>query len=163
MALIIETGAAVANANSYVTVAEYAAYAAARGYTVGATDPLKEIELTKAMDYLEGCRDRFKGSKLTQAQSLQWPRVGVVVDGFSLSSSVIPVELKRAQMELAHLSASLDLMPSGEFQDVASAQLDTLGVSYHQGGSYKSVQHKSVDALLYPLFKLTGALKAIRA
>lgn len=162
MALIVETGAGLANSNSYVTLAEYDAYAAARGYSIGGTDSHKEVELTKAMDYLESYRDKFKGVKLRQDQSLQWPRVGVILDGFSIGSNVIPTELKRAQMELAHLSATVNLMPSGEFQDVASQQLDTMAISFHQGGSYKMVQHKSVDALLYPLLKLAGGLKAIR-
>ena len=96
MALIIEDGSKVSGANSYATEAELTAYAAARGVTITGT---AEQLMIKAMDYLEG--KRFVGSKAASDQALQWPRYGVLIDGFYLSSDSMPENLKEAQMEIA--------------------------------------------------------------
>ena len=51
MALIIENGTIVANANSYATVAELRGYAALRGATVPTDDAQCEYMLIKAMPF----------------------------------------------------------------------------------------------------------------
>jgi hypothetical protein len=70
MALVVETGAQVANSNSYVTRAEYIAYAASIGVTI--TDAVAEqfsydpklqsraLELANAMMLLHDDRKRAK-------------------------------------------------------------------------------------------------------
>ena len=98
MTLIIETGAKVAGSNTYVSDAEYVAYAAARGKSIGVDATAREIELIKSMDYIEGHRSEFKGIKVAFDQSLQWPRTGVYIDNYQIDSDVIPQELKNAQM-----------------------------------------------------------------
>jgi len=52
MALIIEDGTLVANADSYVTLAVARAFAEKRGLVPVATDAL-EADLIKAMDFIE--------------------------------------------------------------------------------------------------------------
>lgn len=96
MAIVVEDGTEVSGANSYVTEAELTAYATARGITLaGDTEQL----LIKAMDYIEGLS--YKGTKVTSTQALQWPRIGVVIDGYVNSSDNIPTELKNGEMETA--------------------------------------------------------------
>lgn len=163
MTLIVENGTIVANANSYVSDAEYVAFAAARGYTIGVDATAREIELTKAMDYLEGHRDRFKGIKVNRNQPLQWPRVSVFIDGYQTDSNIIPSELKNAQMESAYQSISFNLSPSGKYQNVQSQKLGGLQVSYFNGGSYQGVQLKSVAVFLQELLKNGGSHMAVRA
>ncbi len=53
--------------------------------------------ILRAMDYIEDLS--FIGFKETETQSLQWPRVNVVIDGFGLDASTIPDELKVAVYE----------------------------------------------------------------
>ena len=99
MALIIETGAGVAGADSFATVAEFATYAANYGRTV--TDDTTEVEalLRRAalqMDYIQ-----WKGCGVTRDQSLSWPRYGVLVNRWELPSTEIPAKVKLGQMALA--------------------------------------------------------------
>lgn len=95
MALIVENGTIVPNADSYVSVADYEAWADARGFEYD--DTVIEGQILRAMDYIETLR--FIGQKSTKAQSLQFPRVGVVVDGFELDFNEIPEQLKKAVFE----------------------------------------------------------------
>tara|TARA_R110000772_G_scaffold42318_1_gene98299 strand:- start:6256 stop:6747 length:492 start_codon:yes stop_codon:yes gene_type:complete len=163
MSLIVENGTIVLGANTYVSDADYQDYATARGYVIGATAVLREIELTKAVDYLESMRDRYKGTKVQRDQPLQFPRVSLFIDGYQTDSNTIPEELKKAQMELAFLSIGFNLSPSGTFQNVQSQQLGTLSVSYFNGGSYNSVQLNSVKQFLNALLKNSYGNTAVRA
>jgi flagellar biosynthesis regulator FlaF len=163
MTLIVEDGTIVADANSYVSEAEYQAYATARGLTIGSTTEEREQELTKAMDFLDSYRDSFKGYKNTRDQSTQWPRQGVFIDGFQQDSNTLPVELKKAQMELAVTSRSFDLAPNQQYQNIASQKLDTLAVSYHAGGTYQSVQLGGAQQFLDELLINRNGNLAVRA
>ncbi len=96
MAIIVEDGSIVSNANSYVTEAELTQYASDRGITItGDTEQL----LIKSMDYIESLS--YIGVKFTIDQPLQWPRADVVIDGYYFNSDAIPKELKKGQMETA--------------------------------------------------------------
>ena len=94
--IVVETGSGSATANSYVSEAELTAYAADRGITVTGT---KSELLIRAMDYIES-KD-FLGTKGTRTQALVFPRFGIFLNNYELSSSAIPQLLKDAQMETA--------------------------------------------------------------
>lgn len=96
MALLVENGSGVENANSYVSEAELQQYADDRGITL--TGDLDQL-LIKAMDYLEGLS--FIGIKKTEEQELQWPRRYVRIDGYCIANDEIPKELKKAQLAVA--------------------------------------------------------------
>ena len=163
MPLIIENGSIVANANSYVTDAEYTEYATSRGDTVGETLQSREAQLLNAMDFLESCRDKFKGTKVSGEQPLQWPRFDVWIDSYQTDSNSIPIELKRAQMELAILiNNGVEITPSATNQNIQSESIGDLSVSYFSGGTYKTVQMKSVDQFLDALMQGSGKIRSIR-
>ena len=86
MALIIEDGTVVANADSFVTVAEYKTWATNYGdpASAEADDDQVEIALRKAAQYMQQkFRLLWRGSTVEGFQSLSWPRRGVpVVDFF---------------------------------------------------------------------------------
>lgn len=94
--IIVEDGTIVANANSYVTEADLASYAADRGITI--TGDPSEL-LVRATDYLETLK--FIGARETRDQPLEWPRIGVIIDGFNYLPTEIPEDLKQGQMEVA--------------------------------------------------------------
>ena len=94
--IVVETGSGSTTANSYVSEAELTTYAADRGITVTGT---KAELLIRAMDYIES-RD-FLGTKKNQTQATMWPRYGVMLNDYYLSSDSIPQLLKDAQMETA--------------------------------------------------------------
>ena len=162
MALVIEDGTQVTGSNTYVSDAEYVAYAAARGKTIGSDGTAREIELIKAMDYLEGYRDRFKGDKVAFDQSLQWPRTGVWIDGSQKDSDDIPQELKNAQMEAAIITNATELLQQGEVKDVQSEKVDVIERSYFNGGSWSVIRTDTVDAYLNALLQNVG-LGVVRA
>jgi len=94
--IIVEDGTQISGANSYVSAADFATYAADRGVTVTGTDT---ILLITAMDYIE--QQNFKGNQLTSTQALQWPRCNVVIDGWYNVQTEIPQLLIDAQCEVA--------------------------------------------------------------
>ena len=101
MALTVETGSQSTTAKSYVTVANYDTYLNAR-YTSRAdiSDAQAEAYILRATDYFESLP--FIGLKATEAQSMQWPRSGIVIDGFGKDNNEIPNEVLIAIYELAY-------------------------------------------------------------
>lgn len=111
MSLIKETGAIVANANTYATAAELTTWAGERQVTVPTATADLEALLLKAMDYLERYASRWKGYPVSADQALAWPRSGVYADYQLLDSDAIPRQLWYAQMQLAITAYTTDLMP----------------------------------------------------
>ena len=111
MTIVVEDGTNVADANSYVSVAELDAYAIERGIVLPVEELAKEILLIKAMDYLELSDNDYTGTRSYSDQSLSWPRTS-----YSMILG-IPKELKKAQMVLAVAAMTIDLAPvSNGFQ-----------------------------------------------
>lgn len=104
MALVIEDGSIVPGANSYVTSAEYIAWADDRFGASRSTAPATEADaeplILRSMDYFES--QNFIGTKKQSDQPLQWPRDNVYIDGFYQSNSAIPKEVKLSIYELAY-------------------------------------------------------------
>ena len=107
MTMIVETGAGVANANSYTTVAFIQSYFDDRGGNdswdaLSAAD--QAVILIKATDYIEKrFSEKWIGEKNDNNNPLYWPRCNVYDKHFRLlySNTQIPVELQRAVGEYA--------------------------------------------------------------
>jgi hypothetical protein len=111
VALVIETGAGLSDADSYATVAQFKARAAELGASVPTQDKQCEILLRKAMQKLQR-NDEWKGYRATKGQALDFPRVGIIIDGFGYSSTELPAQLIEAQILYALTAASgIDLLP----------------------------------------------------
>ena len=151
MALIIEDGSQVVDANSYVTDAEYTAYATLKGLTVGANAAKREIELLRAMDYLQGFEDSLKGTRASSTQSLSYPRYNVLLYGYLLASDKIPKELKQSQFEAAAYAHSGTLIPNEAIKNVSKEKLGDLEVEYFKGGQSSKVIVKRALVYLQPL------------
>lgn len=172
MALVIENGSLVSGAVSFVTVAEARAYASVRAFTVPAEDAEGDLELEAALvgaaDFLESLRGQFKGELVSPGtQALQWPRTGVVFEGYELPDDEIPAPLKNAQCQLAiEVVNGLDLMPTGDGREVIKEKVDVIEVEYAEGagGNPQPIPTKA-RALLAPLLKTSqssGTLNVIR-
>ena len=164
MPLVIENGSLVAGANSYVSVADARAYAEARASTLPVDDAAIEAALFVAMDYLESLRAEYQGSKVSPGvQALQWPRTGVVIDGWDVPIDFIPSELKFAQIQLATESANgTDLMPTGDGREVIREKVDVLETEWAPGaGGAAQPIFAKVRAFLAPLLN-TGGLGRIK-
>ena len=158
MALIIEDGTIVANANSYVTVAELDAFAALRGVTLPTLEADKEVLLISGTDYTETFWDRYQSNTVDQTQVLQFPRLNVWVNGFSVPSNSIPQTLKNAQMQAAIESISGSLTPNTG-KNIKKEKVDVIEVEYQDGtGSLYAPTFPNVDKYLKPLLQLGGGL-----
>lgn len=157
MALIIEDGSIVANANSYITDAEFTAYADARGYSYPANAADREPLIVKAADYIQSKESVMKGIRTDAAnQELAYPREGVYLHCELIGSSTIPKTLKNAQCEAAVAINTQDLLINKTTGNIASEQVGSLKKSYHSGGAFQQVRADSVDVWLDPLLVTGG-------
>lgn len=173
MTLIVETGAVVAGANSYTTVVATQAFAAARGLTLptgtGADAAIEKL-LIVAMDYIEGLRAEFQGSKTAKDNPLQWPRDSVVVDGFEVEDDEIPACLVQAQQRLACYAYDNDGILSAVSDGQVVIEKTVVGATTTRyadhGDSAPQPRFPEADALLAPLLQSSsfgGAGVTVRA
>ena len=100
MALVVEDGTGVNNAESYVTLEYLNAYHLARGNSKWDEylDEEKEAAARRAMTYIETFR--YKGQRVAVSQACAFPRTGLITrDGLEWPSSAIPAAVKQAQAE----------------------------------------------------------------
>lgn len=154
--IIVEDGTIVANATSYVSVADVESYISERALTAITSTDIDEL-IIRSMDYIEGLN--FKGFKSTEDQSLQWPRADFVLDGFLKSLTFIPELLKDAVCETViavndSKSPLVDLERRTSSVGVGSGAVN---VSYEAGGSSATI----VFTLENKLFKLISGNSVI--
>ena len=154
MALIVEDGTGVANADTFATVAEAQAYATKRGLDMPADEADVEPLLIKAMDFIKSVEERFQGVRTFDDQLLPFPRMGVVLFGNHLPDTTIPDILKEAQCRLAFDAQSIDFFPNASGQEVIEEQVGPLKTKYNPTGS--STVQPIPNAALAILEPLTG-------
>ena len=99
--LIIEDGSVVADANSYVTDAEYLAWASLHDYNVQATEADRDSSAAKAYALLvSNFESMLSGSRVSVDQTGALPRIGMNDGSFDIASGSIPRDFKVAQMML---------------------------------------------------------------
>lgn len=147
MALIIEDGTMPEGANSFASVAEADAYLSARGLSwplpesdvvQDANLAAKEAALVRAADYLNVLA--WRGSKVEWNWPMSWPRKDAPIPGSSeqfIPDNVVPVQVKRACMELAALFyAGEDLLAAVERGGrIASETVGPISTSYFDDAS----------------------------
>lgn len=147
MAASITATVGDASANSYVTEAEFAAYAAERSVSAaydGASADQQVRALITATRALDVALP-WNGTRTSQVQALQWPRAFCVdpdassVDVLSAAASEfygyfaddeIPSRVKRAQMELAYqiLAGNYELDDTG-LEGFTDLKVGTIGLT----------------------------------
>lgn len=162
MTLIIEDGTEVANANSYVTLAEARAYALARGVTLSATDSIVEVLVIKSMDYLESFDNQFKGYRKTSTQVLSWPRYEVYRNDIGTEYPTIPNELKNALCQLIIDSSTFDIDPNvlltDKTQKIKERVEGAIEVEYAQPTEIRTRPSlRKFDNLISPLLKSSAS------
>ena len=157
MALIIEDGTIVLGANSLASDADLVAYAALRNITLPATEALRDVLMLAGMSYITSKESQLKGCRVSPDQTLPYPRHGMCVNGFPVSSSTIHPNAKISQIELAILANTSGLFVDGQNQNVQREKLGKLEVEYFSGGSWESIRTDSADVYLMPLMKNNGS------
>lgn len=172
MALTVEDGSIVPNADSYVSQADVIAYALKRGITLPATDAT-DVMVIKAMDYLAYFDAKWLGEEVEPGvQSLAWPRKNVWI-GFShteFPNDEIPNQLVRALCELTlQVNAGVNLLPTltGDTQFVTREKVDVLETEYSEAVALQVMgmlpDMPLVEAMLTPLLNTgVGRLRSVR-
>lgn len=163
MALIVETGAGLANAESYCSVAQADAYFAARGTTTWATMTVTEKEqaLRRGTDYLEAYYgDRLVGYRVGTVQALSWPRYEAQRRGVATTcwweSDVVPADIVKACAEAAIRAAAGDISPDvGRLK--SRTKVGPIEVEYAAGSS-PLTKFTAIDRLMQPFVGGGGSM-----
>lgn len=158
MALIVEDGSGLANADSYLSVADADTYHTAHGNPAawsGASTAAKESALQLATQYLDAVYGtRWDGQRINSTMSLDWPRFSVVdPDGFLLPSNAVPRQVKDACAYLALQNVNGDtLVPdtaAGGNVSSESVSVGPISTSTTYSGDKSGVKtYRLVDLLI---------------
>ena len=154
MALIVEDGTGLSDANSYVSVAYADAYFLARNVTSWASLTIKEALLIQATDYMEAVySESWKGTTLNDTQALFCtPRI--------IEDEVInPDRLKKAVCELALKAKDGALLVDVE-QRTIEEKIDVISVKYAEYSDQKT-QYSFVYGLISPYLMSSGVSKKV--
>lgn len=179
MPIIVEDGTGRADAETYISVADADTYHNLRGNTswAGLAVATKESSLRKATEYMmQVYRLRWKGSRVSTAQALDWPRQWVEYEDYSFvtvtgsqvigglvyyPSNKVPEEVRRACAELALRASSATLAPDLGRRTV-SEKVDVIEVQYDQT-SPQHVIYRAIDNMVAPFLGVGGGSAFRRA
>ena len=156
--LIIEDGSIVDNANSITTDLEFISYARGRGIKIPSTEPDRDALQIQANDYLFGVESKLSGCRVSSTQSLPFPRVGSTVHGFSVESTLVHINAKKASMELALQINSTGLYAVSSSQNVKKEKLGSMETEYFEGGSSGIIATGRADVYLNSLYENNGSM-----
>lgn len=171
MALIVEDGSGLPNAEAYVSIAYTDTYLQKyhSAYYTDTWSPmttaLKEERLRNGAAYLDSkYHGQWKGDRTNKTQAMAWPRIGVEDDdGFYVASNEMPDRLLRANVEAA-IRDGLELdVNVGEFGVTSeSKSLDVLSKSVTWNGAKNTQkQFPKIDRLLQPYLEGSPGLKEV--
>ena len=148
MAIIVETGAGLSNANGYITVSACDTYHSDRGNTTWTgTNDEKTIAIKKATEYLDATYT-WIGVIKKDTQALGWPRdFAYDKDGRSLAN-IVPQGVERACAELALKALHSTLLSDTDNSNyVKKEKVDVLEVEYSNSAPIGK-QYRYVSRLL---------------
>lgn len=157
--IIIEDGSLTEeNANSFVSLVDYRAYAALAGVNIEEDDATAEQELIKAARFLKSKEPRLKGYPVDRDQPLPYPRTNLVINNFAWSDDEIPRHAILCQLNLAlDIRAGVDPFNPPANRVVKKEKVDVVEVEYF--GDEKQVdltRHSSWQAFLSELSRNNG-------
>jgi hypothetical protein len=136
MALIVEDGTGLADADSYISLVDARAYALKYGYTLPVDDTQADIFMRKAALYVDLFEGSYSGERLVDTQALAWPRVNSYKcagrDQIYLPSDAVPTEIQNAQVIAAHFyAAGVNVRANDDGLSIASEEVSgAVKVSY---------------------------------
>lgn len=160
MALIVETGAGLVDAESYMSVAEADTYHTVMNNPLWTgSGAVKEAALRKATNYLDASY-RYRGERIQFHQRLEWPRI----DGTHQWRWDWPVRrLKDACAELAMRALSEDLYLDTTDGAVKQETVGPITIVYDSQIRDGQKHYAIVDALLQPLAGGSTSMRLERA
>lgn len=142
MAIIVEDGTGLATANSYASVSDVRVYFSIRPEDTAITaltDVQIENLLTRSTELLD-LYFSYSGTRKTETQALEWPRIlahNTCTDR-DVSDSIVPKEVQKSVIELVNYLRVKDTADtSSDYQDVIQSneikelELDVLRVMFN--------------------------------
>jgi hypothetical protein len=172
MALVVETGSGLSNAEAYASEAFADAYVAA--YVTGALATAwlaadsanKEVALRRGAQYLDGeYGGMWNGDRYDADQALDWPRSNFYLDDRLQTATTLPNALLQANVELAIRALSdnslVDDVTAGGSIAEYEVKVDTITErTKYIGGSNQQKQYSIIEQLVS---KLIGGGRIIRS
>ncbi len=151
--IVVETGAGVPGANSWVSRTTADTYHKDRGNTAWAAAGGSERDTALILGaQFMGASYKWAGSKTDRDNPMDWPRIGAVDDeGLQRDSDSIPVEIQHAQMEFALLALAGPLLPPldrGGF--IKKVEAGPVAVEW-DGGAPAGRSFEYIERILDPL------------
>jgi Putative DnaT-like ssDNA binding protein len=173
---VVETGAGVAGANSYLSEAdadqwhlEYGTTAEQAAWVAVSAGADRQQALRTATIYLDSAyASRWKGQRTTRTNPLDWPRIGATdTDGFSVDSDDLPVGLEGACAYLALKSVSETLLPDvadhGTIETISERIGPIARTRKFAGGKGEFKFYATAERLLHDLIEPRGSRMLERA
>jgi len=183
--IVVETGAVVAGANSYIALADWKLWADARGYDYSSSgDEIIKAALVRATAYLNDLP--WKGFKTDRSNPLVWPRYGdegpgnyinalrypmtywtgvLDRDGYWVGIAEVPKEVINAQCEAAWIIlGGAELEPSLERGGMIASESvsGAVAVTYFPGASAET-RFVAIEKRISGLLKTKGTFRILRA
>lgn len=162
MALIVEDGTGLANAESYVSVAYFRTYCTARGHDISDYDDTEiEQALRRGTEWFEALYSaRLPGARVSLTQALTLPQTGLYdARGYAVASNAVPVQVQKAVCEATLRELAT---PGGLSPDLVTGQIekrvrvDTIEVEYASGSTGAEGQRPTltiVDGIMSSLLR----------
>jgi hypothetical protein len=155
MALIVEDGSGKSDAQSYISVADADTYHTNHSDSAdwsGADTADKEKALRLATQWLDATyHGRWKGTRASADQALDWPRDSVELDGYVLSVSDLPQQLLDATCEMA--------LKEGTIKSKTVRVGPIIDSKTYEGGSRGIKKYRLAEALVRPLIQPSGQMQ----
>jgi len=147
MALIVETGAVVTDADTFISLADFRTFAEGKNFATPADDAVAEGWLKRAAFAM--WQMTWKGCKVDTDQPLPWPRTDVYVDAELLAYDSIPRGIIYGQAMLAlemYAADSLAAEPGGG----AAVIEHSVKVDVIEESKKFDLAHRNTGSLLAP-------------
>lgn len=171
MALVVEDGTGIAGANSYVSAADCADYAATHGLTFTA-NAAGDAALVRGTDWLDATYiSRWPGTRAHgRNQGLQWPRAGATdIEGYAIASTEVPMEVIDACCEAAcrefKAAGSLapDVTPNAIIQSASVEGAVSVTYATGKGVAGAGTVSLTIDGILAPLIGIRPSASVFSA
>lgn len=152
MTFTVEDGTGKADANSYASVEEADAYYEHHLYSsVWEADPSKQEAALVTATRLIDAATQWRGARLTPTQSLDWPRVGCVLDDtWEVPADEVPQKVKWATCEFCRFLLVKDRETLTEEPALKRVKVDVLEKEYQDGADSLSILPFTVRQILGP-------------
>lgn len=157
MALIIEDGTGISNADSYQALADARVLAASYGIKLPTDDTEAEVSLRQGYRNLLTQESTLQGSRTHSAQNNIYPRSSVYSNCTLVDSSTIPDDVKFAQLYAAEaISGGYSQNSVNTGQELASFNVDGVYSESYQDGS-RTKTNATIQGVVNSLYPLTKA------